>query len=122
MPVYRVHHADQPAEVNEADSARREGIHTTLRGTVLVMGRPREIVLRRVAAAVLVEELPPSAALPDEDDLDAPADPVDRAQAPPVCPGHDQSSRDVPGPREQQRPPANRPGPASSAHRAPMPG
>lgn len=57
MPVYRLHHPDQPAELLEADSARREGIHTTLRGTVLVMGRPREIVLRRVPAAVLVEEV-----------------------------------------------------------------
>jgi hypothetical protein len=30
-----------------------------LRGTVLVMGRPREVVLRRVPRHVLVGELPP---------------------------------------------------------------
>lgn len=64
MPMYRLHHPDSPAELLEADSARREGIHTTLRGTVLVMGRPREIVLRRVPAAVRVEAVAGSVASP----------------------------------------------------------
>lgn len=54
MPTYRLHWPDRP-EIIEADSARREGIHTTLRGYVLVMGRPREVVLRRVPASVRVE-------------------------------------------------------------------
>jgi hypothetical protein len=59
MPLYRL---TPPGEFLEADSARREGIHTTFRGVVLVMGRPREVVLRRVPAAVqaeLVDEVEP---------------------------------------------------------------
>jgi hypothetical protein len=56
VPLYRL---TPPGELIEADSARQEGIHTTLRGYVLVMGRPREIVLRRVPASVRVEELDP---------------------------------------------------------------
>lgn len=57
VPTYRLTPSDEPPELLEADSCRREGIHTVLRGTVLVMGRPREIVLRRVPAHVLVEEV-----------------------------------------------------------------
>ena len=57
MPVYRLHAPGQPPELLEADSARVEGIHTVLRGTALVMGRPREVVLRRVPASVAVELL-----------------------------------------------------------------
>ena len=57
MPVFCIHHHREPPELLEADSARREGIHTTLRGTVLVMGRPREVVLRRVPATVALEEV-----------------------------------------------------------------
>lgn len=57
MPIYRLHHFDRLVQLLEADSARQEGIHTMLRGTVLVMGRPREIALRCVPAAVLVEEV-----------------------------------------------------------------
>ena len=57
-----------PAELLEADSAHVEGIHTVLRGTVLVMGRPREVVLRRAPLAVVVEELPHLS----EDVFDAP--------------------------------------------------
>jgi hypothetical protein len=57
VPVYRLHSPGQPPELLEADSARVEGIHTVLRGTALVMGRPREVVLRRVPAVVRVEVL-----------------------------------------------------------------
>lgn len=60
MPVYRLHSPGSPPELLEADSARVEGIHTVLRGTALVMGRPREVVLRRVPASVRVELLGPS--------------------------------------------------------------
>lgn len=56
MPVYRIN--SNPPELVQADSARVGGIHTTLRGTVRVMGRPREVVLRRVPVSVRVEELP----------------------------------------------------------------
>lgn len=52
MPLYRL---TPPAEYIEADSARQEGIHVVLRGTALVMGSPREVVLRRVPATVTVE-------------------------------------------------------------------
>ncbi|MBW3646822.1 MAG: hypothetical protein KY440_03465 [Actinobacteria bacterium] len=57
MPMYRLTPPGQPGELLEADTARSEGIHTVLRGVVLVMGKPREIVLRRVPADVLVEEV-----------------------------------------------------------------
>ena len=57
MPVYRLHVPGQPPELLRADSARAEGIHTVLRGTAVVMGRPREVGLRRVPASVRVELL-----------------------------------------------------------------
>lgn len=38
-------------------SVRVEGIHQVLRGNVLVIGIPREIVLRRVPLNVLVEQI-----------------------------------------------------------------
>lgn len=57
MPVYSITWPSAPAEELEADSARSEGIHTVLRGTVLIIGRPREIVLRRIPAHVAVEEV-----------------------------------------------------------------
>ena len=59
MPVYRLHSPGQLPELLHADSARVEGIHTVLRGTTLVMGRPREVVLRRVPASVRVEVVGP---------------------------------------------------------------
>lgn len=37
--------------------ARQEGIHTMFRGYVLVMGRPREIVLRRGPTSVAAEQV-----------------------------------------------------------------
>lgn len=52
MPLYRL---TPPGELVRADSACREGVHTALRGTVLVMGQPREVVLRRVPSSVAVE-------------------------------------------------------------------
>ena len=55
MPIYRLMSVGQPDELLVADSARVEGIHTVLRGTVHVMGRPREVVVRRAPASVLVE-------------------------------------------------------------------
>ena len=59
MPVFRLPPPDAPSELIKADSASVEGIHTVLRGTVLVMGRPREVVLRRVPLAVIVEQVEP---------------------------------------------------------------
>lgn len=55
MPVYRLSAPGQPDELLTAETCRREGIHTVLRGTVLVMGKPREVVLRRVPSTVRVE-------------------------------------------------------------------
>lgn len=55
MPTYRLTAPGQPAELLTADSARCEGIHTVLRGTALVMGRAREVVLRRVPRGVVIE-------------------------------------------------------------------
>ncbi len=65
MPLYRL---TPPGELVEADSAGVEGIHTVLRGTKIVIGQPRQVVLRRVPATVQVElvddprpvEAPPS--------------------------------------------------------------
>jgi hypothetical protein len=58
VPTFRVTLPDQPPELLEADYLRDEGPMKSLRGTALVMGRPREIVLRRVPSSVLVEQLP----------------------------------------------------------------
>ena len=57
MPTYRLTHTDGSTELLEADSARAEGVHTTFRGIVLVIGIPREIVVRRAPRSVLVEEV-----------------------------------------------------------------
>lgn len=59
MPTYRL---TPPGELVEADSLRDEGRTVALIGTALVMNRPRDIVVRRVPADVLVEiveRLPP---------------------------------------------------------------
>ena len=40
-----------------ADRLAREGQHATLYGTALVIGRPREVVVRRCAPDVVVERL-----------------------------------------------------------------
>ena len=55
MPTYRLTHPDGSHELLEADSARVEGIHTVLRGTAFVIGRPREVVVRRAPHSVRVE-------------------------------------------------------------------
>ena len=52
MPLYRL---TPPGELVEADSARQKGIHLVLRGTKLVIGQPREVVLRRLPSSVTVE-------------------------------------------------------------------
>lgn len=57
MPTYRLAPPGQQPELLDADSCRREGAHTVLRGTALVMNQPREVVVRRVPADVLVEEV-----------------------------------------------------------------
>ena len=49
MPTYHLTAPDNTVELLQADSARREGIHTVLRGTAYVMGKPREVVLRKGA-------------------------------------------------------------------------
>lgn len=59
MPVYRLTAPGLPPELLVADYVRDEGRMVSLRGTALVMGRPREIVVRRVTREVLVEELDP---------------------------------------------------------------
>ena len=56
MPTYRLTTPDS-VELLQADSCRVEGVHTVLRGTAYVMGRAREVVVRRVPRAVLVEEV-----------------------------------------------------------------
>ena len=57
MPLYRLTAPDLPVEVLAADRLAREGQHSTLYGTALVIGRPREVVVRRCAPDVLVELL-----------------------------------------------------------------
>ena len=58
MPTFVIYWRDC-AEQLEADSLRTEGIHQVLRGVRLVIGRPREVVLRRVPREVLVEQVRP---------------------------------------------------------------
>jgi hypothetical protein len=52
VPIYRL---TAPGELVAADSARQEGIHLVLRGVTLVIGKPREVVIRRVPSSVTVE-------------------------------------------------------------------
>lgn len=63
MPLYRL---TPPGELVEADSARHEGIHLVLRGTTLIIGQPRQVVIRRVPSTVIVELV----------DAEQPVDPV----------------------------------------------
>jgi hypothetical protein len=51
VPTYRLTGPDNSVELLQDDSARREGIHTVLRGTAHVIGSPREVVLRRGATS-----------------------------------------------------------------------
>jgi hypothetical protein len=55
MPTYRLTAPDGSSELLEAESCSVEGVMTVLRGTAYVMGRPREVVVRRVHRTVLVE-------------------------------------------------------------------
>ena len=57
MPTCRLTTPGQPEELLDADSASVEEIHTVLRGTAYVMGRPREVVVRRVPRDVIVAAL-----------------------------------------------------------------
>jgi hypothetical protein len=59
VPIYRLTSPGKQPELLEADYVRDEGLMRSLRGTTLVMGRPREIVVRRVPREVLVEEVTP---------------------------------------------------------------
>ena len=52
MPLYRI---TPPGETVEAEHVRREDAHTVLTATTLVIGKPREVVVRRVPAGVMVE-------------------------------------------------------------------
>ena len=52
MTLYRL---TPPGELVAAESIRDEGRTVALIGTALVMNRPRDIVVRRVPADVLVE-------------------------------------------------------------------
>jgi hypothetical protein len=55
VPTYGLTAPDDSVKLLQANSARREGIHTVLRGTAYVMGRPREVLLRRLPHNVRVE-------------------------------------------------------------------
>lgn len=52
MPTYRL---TPPGELVQADGLRRERAHTVLTGMTLVIGKPREVVVRRVPSSVTVE-------------------------------------------------------------------
>jgi hypothetical protein len=56
-PTYRLPSPAGSTELVEAESCRAEGAMTVLRGTAYVMGRPREVVVRRVPRHGLVEEV-----------------------------------------------------------------
>ena len=55
MPLYRLTTPGLPDEILAAERLVVEGVHTTLYGTALVIGRPRELVVRRCLAHVRVE-------------------------------------------------------------------
>lgn len=57
MPTYRLTSPDGSSELIEADYARDEGAFTTFYGSAIVIGRPREVVVRRVPRGVLVDEV-----------------------------------------------------------------
>ncbi len=60
MPTYRSTRPDGSSELLEADSCRVEGIHTVLRGTAYVIGRPRDFVVRRMPRWVRASSLTPT--------------------------------------------------------------
>ena len=54
MPRYRVTYSDQTSELLEADRVDVEaGTCVVLRRVVHVVGRPREVVVRRIAATAV---------------------------------------------------------------------
>lgn len=59
MPIYRIHYrpeTGQASEIYEADSVDVEGdVHVVLRRTVFVINKPRDVVVRRIAAAAVAE-------------------------------------------------------------------
>ena len=57
MTLCRLSAPGLPVEVLAADRVAHEGQHATLHGMALVIGRPREVVVRRCAPDVLVERL-----------------------------------------------------------------
>lgn len=58
MPTYRLMtNPNGSTELLQADNDRVEGIFTVLRGTAYVIGRPREVVVRRVPSSVRVERV-----------------------------------------------------------------
>ncbi len=57
LPTYRLTNPNGSAELLQADNDRVEGIFTVLRGTAYVIGRPREVVVRRVPSNVRVERV-----------------------------------------------------------------
>ena len=65
MPTYRLTEPDGSTELLEAHDARVEAGYTVLRGVALLIGLPREIVVRRVPRNVLVERVDQE--LPTED-------------------------------------------------------
>ena len=58
MPTYRIAWPDHPEFVEPTGPARKASTRT-LRGTALMTVRPREVVVRRVPASVLVAEAHP---------------------------------------------------------------
>lgn len=63
MPTYQVTYVDTTVELYDADRVDVEGAAwVVLRRTVPVVGRPREVVVRRLAAATVaaVEQVRPA--------------------------------------------------------------
>ena len=56
-PLHRLSVPGLPVEVLAAERVAHEGQHATPYGTALVIGPPREVVVRRCAPDVLVERL-----------------------------------------------------------------
>lgn len=65
MPTYRLSMPGQPDELITADGWCVEGAHTVLRGPAYVMGRPRDIVVRRVPMTVTVTLIDADARAPE---------------------------------------------------------
>lgn len=56
MPTYRVSYADGRLEHVEGDHVTVEGeSHIVIRRTMLVIGKPREVVVRRIRAVDIID-------------------------------------------------------------------